>query len=51
VLKHLHRLWGFNIHLEVYQGEQLMSSHHVPPKTEPDQSSDYPRLDLMIPPI
>jgi spore cortex formation protein SpoVR/YcgB (stage V sporulation) len=51
VLKHLHRLWGFNIHLEVYQGEQLMSSHHVPPKTEPDQSNDYPRLDLMIPPI
>ncbi|MBX9761695.1 MAG: SpoVR family protein, partial [Pseudomonadaceae bacterium] len=51
VLKHLHRLWGFNIHLEVYQGEQLIGSHHVPPKTEQDQSNDYPRLDLMIPPI
>ncbi|MBU1284194.1 MAG: SpoVR family protein, partial [Gammaproteobacteria bacterium] len=51
VLKHLHRLWGFNIHLEMYQGEQLIGTQHVPPKHEAEHDSDYPRLDLMIPPI
>ena len=51
VLKHLHRLWGFNIHLEMYQGEQLIGTQHVPPKHETEHDSDYPRLDLMIPPI
>ncbi len=30
VLKHLHRLWGFDIHLETLQGDQVMKTHHVP---------------------
>ena len=51
VLKHLHRLWGFNIHLEMYQGDQLIGTQHVPPQHDAEQGSDYPRLDLMIPPI
>ena len=47
VLKHLHRLWGFDIHLESRQGEQLISTLHVPPKND----SEQPRLDLAMPPI
>ena len=47
VLKHLHRLWGFDIHLESRQGEQLVSTLHVPPKSD----SEQPRLDLAMPPI
>ena len=51
VLKHLHRLWGFDIHLEVLQGEELIGTHHVPAKTDASHDSDQPRLDLIIPPI
>jgi spore cortex formation protein SpoVR/YcgB (stage V sporulation) len=47
VLKHLHRLWGFDIHLESRLGEQLVSTLHVPPKND----SEQPRLDLAMPPI
>ncbi|MDG6404491.1 SpoVR family protein, partial [Pseudomonas quasicaspiana] len=42
VLKHLHRLWGFDIHLETLQGDQVMKTHHVPPKSE-HADSEYPR--------
>ena len=45
VLKHLHRLWGFDIHLETLQGDQVMKVHHVPPKGE-HGDADYGRLDL-----
>ncbi|MCY1178627.1 hypothetical protein D9M73_189870 [compost metagenome] len=51
VLKHLHRLWGFDIHLETRNGEQITGSHHVPPKGERTEDGEYPRLDLIIPPI
>jgi spore cortex formation protein SpoVR/YcgB (stage V sporulation) len=51
VLKHLHRLWGFDIHLETLQGDKLIDTQHVPPKGEADPDGDYPRLDLVIPPI
>ena len=51
VMKHLHRLWGFDIHLETLQGDQLIETHHVPPKGESEQEGEYPRLDLIIPPI
>lgn len=30
VLRHLHRLWGFDIHLEVMQGDRLVETRHVP---------------------
>ncbi len=47
VLKHLHRLWGFDIHLETLQGDQVMKVHHVPPRSE-HADSEYPRLDLAV---
>ena len=50
VLKHLHRLWGFDIHLESRHGDQLIDTWHVPPRQD-FSNSDYSRLDLMLPPI
>ena len=51
VLRHLHRLWGFDIHLETLQGENIVNTFHMPPKGERDSEEGYPRLDLIIPPI
>jgi len=51
VLKHLHRLWGFDIHLESMQGERIANSYHMPPRGDGDSEENYPRLDLAIPPI
>ncbi len=51
VLKHLHRLWGFDIHLQIMQDDKLINTQHVPPKNEVEHEGDYPRLDLIIPPI
>jgi spore cortex formation protein SpoVR/YcgB (stage V sporulation) len=48
VLKHLHRLWGFDIHLETVQGEQVMKTHHMPPRGEHGESADYGRMDLAV---
>ena len=45
VLKHLHRLWGFDIHLETLQGDQVMKVHHVPPKGD-HGDLDRGRLDM-----
>ncbi|WP_421683505.1 SpoVR family protein [Stutzerimonas urumqiensis] len=50
VLKHLHRLWGFDVHLESMQDDQVAATHHMPPRPE-GADSHYPRLDLSIPPI
>jgi stage V sporulation protein R len=47
VLKHLHRLWGFDLHLESRQGEQLISTLHVP--THSHEDGDQPRLELALP--
>lgn len=33
VLRHLHRLWGFNIHLHSVDGSEIKESFHCPPKT------------------
>ena len=49
VMKHLHRLWGFDIHLESVQGEQVGRTRHMPLK--PSLESEQPRLDLIVPPI
>lgn len=32
VLKHVHRLWGFDVHLHSYDGNCLQESYHMPPK-------------------
>lgn len=31
VLRHLHRLWGFDVHLDSVEGERVMQSFHCPP--------------------
>ena len=49
VLKHLHRLWGFDLHLESRQGELLVSTLHVPAHSNDD--NEQPRLELSMPPI
>ncbi|HSX69545.1 MAG TPA: SpoVR family protein, partial [Pseudomonas sp.] len=51
VVKHLHRLWGFDIHLESMRGDQLVGVQRVPPRNEQGDENEYPRLDLVIPPI
>jgi stage V sporulation protein R len=39
VLKHLHRLWGFDVHLYSYDGETLRQGYHMPPREEGDADS------------
>lgn len=34
VLKHLHRLWGFDVHLHSLEDEHIVNSYHCPPKEE-----------------
>ncbi|GAA6131326.1 SpoVR family protein [Halopseudomonas sabulinigri] len=50
MLKHLHRLWGFDVHLESRDGELLISEAHIPPRPQPEEER-LPRFDLNIPPI
>jgi len=39
VMKHLHRLWGFDVHLHSIDGDVLRQSYHMPPKEKsPDQA-------------
>lgn len=35
VMRHLHRLWGFDVHLNSYDGNELRESLSVPPKDAP----------------
>ena len=50
MLRHLHRLWGFDIHLHSLDGEELADEMHIPPR--PESALDrLPRFDLNIPPI
>ncbi len=32
VLKHVHRLWGFEVHLESVDGRHVMEEYHCPPR-------------------
>jgi len=32
VLKHVHRLWGFDVHLESVQGNDIRQRLHMPPR-------------------
>jgi len=47
VLKHLHRLWGFDIHLQSFNGDKLVKVQHMPPRAEDD--ADYLRLEEFLP--
>ena len=49
MLKHLHRLWGFDVHLQSWDGETLKEEKHMPPR--PSSEETIPRFDLNIPPI
>lgn len=44
VLKHLHRLWGFNVHLESWQDDRLVNAYHMPPQPNANQSAGLPVL-------
>ncbi len=47
VLKHVHRLWGFDIHLHSVQNEEITASFHCPPAPEPSVDE----LELVLPHI
>ena len=51
VLKHLHRLWGFDVHLQSMQDDKLVTTHHMPPRVESDAESKFPGMNLALPPI
>ncbi|MAL99554.1 MAG: SpoVR family protein [Alteromonadaceae bacterium] len=34
VLRHVHRLWGFDVHLESRDDESLLATYHCPPRRE-----------------
>ncbi|WP_312929229.1 SpoVR family protein, partial [Stutzerimonas nitrititolerans] len=46
VLKHLHRLWGFDVHLESMQDDALVSRHHIPPRPETEGESKFPGMNF-----
>ena len=50
MLRHLHRLWGFDIHLESVDGERIVAEAHIPPRPKPEEER-LPRFDLNIPPV
>jgi spore cortex formation protein SpoVR/YcgB (stage V sporulation) len=49
VLRHLHRLWGFDVHLESMQGEQRVAVQHMPPRREREAESAH--FDLIARPV
>ncbi|RDE19951.1 SpoVR family protein [Motiliproteus coralliicola] len=36
MLKHVHRLWGFDVHLESLRGDEVMKTYHCPPPAPSD---------------
>src|SRR5690606_24032141 len=50
MLKHLQRLWGFDIHLQSMDGETLREEIHMPPRSS-ELEERLPRFDMNIPPI
>jgi len=40
VLKHLHRLWGFDVHLQSMQDDKLVNTHHMPPRPSSEAETD-----------
>ncbi|QCF25035.1 SpoVR family protein [Hydrocarboniclastica marina] len=45
VLRHVHRLWGFDVHLESRDDESLLATYHCPPRRE---SEDLEELEDRI---
>lgn len=50
MLRHLHRLWGFDVHLQSLDGNRVVSEAHIPPRHDPEEER-LPKFDLNIPPI
>lgn len=50
MLKHLHRLWGFDVHLHSMDGDRVVAEAHIPPRPQREEER-LPRFDLNIPPI
>ncbi len=50
MMKHLHRLWGFDIHLVSMDGDTVKSESHMPPRPAAGEQA-IPRFDMNIPPI
>ena len=48
VLKHLHRLWGFDVHLQSMQDDKLVNTHHMPPRAsnEAETDSRFPGMNF-----
>lgn len=40
VLRHLHQLWGFDVHLNSMQGDKVCSSYHCPDTSEDGKTKD-----------
>lgn len=36
MLKHVHRLWGFDVHLESVRADEVMKTYHCPPPAPPE---------------
>ena len=39
VLKHLHQLWGFNVHLDSVRDDAVTESFHCPPQPEKSEEA------------
>ncbi|WP_097458776.1 SpoVR family protein [Mangrovitalea sediminis] len=37
VLRHVHRLWGFDVHLESVDDDTVVAEYHCPPQTVPEE--------------
>jgi len=48
VLKHLHRLWGFDVHLQSIQDDKLVNTHHMPLRTgsNTEAESRFPGINF-----
>lgn len=44
VLKHVHRLWGFNVHLHSYDGDDLKETYHMPPELRTQDDMELENL-------
>ncbi|MDY6799183.1 MAG: SpoVR family protein [Pseudomonadota bacterium] len=40
VVRHVHRLWGFDVHLESVDDDNTMAEYHCPPKSLTDEPQD-----------
>ncbi|MFT6431842.1 MAG: spore cortex formation protein SpoVR/YcgB (stage V sporulation) [Halopseudomonas sp.] len=50
MLRHLHRLWGFDIHLHSLDADERVDELHITPRAD-SIGDQLPRFDLNIPPI